>query len=545
MSQGKVMNSARCIGIIRIGIFLAGALVIGTPAYATFPGVDISLWDPHLAKKDRTNPEYLHIQGLAEEKKFSEALVAAEKLIGKRPKLGTPKILKALILYELGRYRAAWSVLQEARAIQPRHPAVHYANCQIYRHLGAVDLTDRSCEIAVQQHPNRPEAHYEKALTLAALGRMKKANQELTAAAALDPENAVYPFHRGMNLTYLNLPAEAIEAFKKAVALDPDDLESIYQMGFIYATQNNLEAAEQQLNRVYDTRRDHPKVEAARALLEFLKTKGPSQLPSEVNPAQFHFSRSKALYRDRDLGLALLEIQTAARLAPENKEIHHVLIGLASMLLRIQLAEKAVHQYMKIVGDAPQLKAKTYQELGDLKVMRGDIEGARKLYREAIRLGDPDDIGKISLGELPLPDSSIEPAPPPPPWIIQPSEGLNRKGEVFAHFGMYKRAVAVYSLALRMDPANLTAKLNTAAAYYHSNQFNRAIGLLEKILVSHPNHSNLFAHRVLLARAYARKGDDQGALTNLQMARRMKPDLVRSLKQDPAFAALRENPVFD
>ncbi|MFQ5481901.1 MAG: hypothetical protein ACE5ER_03990, partial [Nitrospinaceae bacterium] len=63
--------------------------------------------------------------------------------------------------------------------------------------------------------------------------------------------------------------------------------------------------------------------------------------------------------------------------------------------------------------------------------------------------------------------------------------------------------------------------------------------------VSHPNHSNLFAHRVLLARAYARKGDDQGALTNLQMARRMKPDLVRSLKQDPAFAALRENPVFD
>lgn len=118
--------------------------------------------------------------------------------------------------------------------------------------------------------------------------------------------------------------------------------------------------------------------------------------------------------------------------------------------------------------------------------MRGNLKQAKEFYTQAVELGDPGEIAKISLDELPKEDS-IPPTGPENNWYMNPPEALNQKGEIFAHYGMYQRAVNLYSMALRMDPNNLNSKLNTAMAYFGDKQFNRAIAILEKHW-SHTRH---------------------------------------------------------
>ncbi len=546
----------KCINISRrypiVPAVLIAVLLSPLTAYATFPNMDIALWDPHFSKNDRSKPEYLQVLELAKNKKFGQALTIVQSLEHESPHKGTPLILKSLLLFEVGKYVESQKAMQKARDIQPRHPAVHYHHCQLYRQLGVVDLAERSCNIAVQQHPDRPEAHYEAALTLGAQGRMKDANRALKKAAKLDPKNETFVFQMGLNYNYLNDIPLAIESFNKALELKPDYLEAAYQLGYAYATQNKMDMAQKFLNRVYDTRQSdpddalkaHPQVEAARVLLEFLKTNGPEKLPTRIEPAKYHLGRSQKLYKEGEYGLSLFEIQTAARLDPQNVNTRQILVGLSSLFLRVKVAEQAVNDLIKSAGDNKELKAKALQELGDLYVIRGNIPKARGFYSQAIELGDPGEIAKVSLEELPQGDS-IPPTAPDSDWYLNPPEALNQKGEIFAHYGMYQRAVNLYSMALRMAPNNLNSKLNTAMAYFGDKQFNRAIAILEKTLVTHPSHSHLFSHRILLAKAYAQTGNESEVLENLKKAKEINPAGLKKLKSDPAFKNIAQDPVFE
>jgi len=128
--------------------------------------------------------------------------------------------------------------------------------------------------------------------------------------------------------------------------------------------------------------------------------------------------------------------------------------------------------------------------------------------------------------------------------FIRPAEALNRKGEVFAHYGMFERALGVYSMVLRMDPTNLMGKLNSAAAYYNGGQNDHAISLLEKIFVTHPNHEHVLSHHVLLAKAYCKKGDIDLALKNLIWIKQTRPETLQTLKTDPAFEKIKGHELF-
>ena len=519
-------------------------LAVGTPAQATFPGKDISFWTEHEAKNDRKNPKYLQFHELAQNKDYEKARVLIDSIIAENPGKGTPRILKALLLNELGDYKKALRELQRGREIQRRHPAIHYGHCQIYRNLGEAVLSDRSCKITSQQHPKSPEAHYEYAQTLTAMGNMAVANQELNLAAELDPDNPIYFSEMGMNHFYLNQLKDAEKAFMKALALNPNDLESEYQLGYLYTVQNNLKKAQAHLNRVWDSRKDHPQVEAARILLEVIKKNQAGSLPEKVVPYKHHLSRSRALFQSSQYGLSLLEIQTAARLNPNDPAIHEILVGLSSMLLRLDLAEKSTTHLMAITKDNPAMQGRGFQELGDLSVMRGNLDTARAHYEKSKALGDPDKLAQLSLDELPLPDSKRPQALNPKEIFIKPIEALNRKGEVFAHYGMFQRALGVYAMVLKMDPTNLIGKLNSATAYYNGGQNNRAISLLEKIFVTHPNHQHVLSHHVLLAKAYVKKGDIDLAIKNLIWIKQTRPVTLQTLKNDPAFEKIKGHELF-
>ena len=528
-----------------LGVGLAmGFMMFSQSAEARFPGMDITLWDTHQAKEDRKNPAYLEIHKLVEEKKYDEAMQLVDRAHQQNPQKGTPLILKSLLLFEMKRYKESYALLQQGRDIQRRHPAIPFAHCRIYRILGNVELSDQACKIAVFQHPNSKDSHYQFAQTLAGMGYMELANKELDRAAKLDASNPIYHFERGMNFFYLNDLEQAEQSFLKALSLNPGDMESGYQLGYLYTLQKNFKQAEVHLNRIWQTRQDHPKVEAARALIELIKKGDTDKLPAQVNHHSYHLNRSQALYQSGEYGLSLFEIQTAARLKPNDKATHQIMVAIASLLLRLDLTDKSVKEVIRAHPNDKTLQAKGFQELGDMRVMRGQLDQAKDYYKKSEAMGDPDGLAKTSLAELPPQTPDTRTALDSREPFFDPAKSLNRKGEVFAHYGMYQRALALYSLALRIHPGHLMSKLNMAAAYYNMGVPHKTITLLERTLISHPDHEHILSHRVLLAKAYAQKGNRERALENLKLIQKIKPSVLRALRADPAFKDLRDHELF-
>jgi len=86
--------------------------------------------------------------------------------------------------------------------------------------------------------------------------------------------------------------------------------------------------------------------------------------------------------------------------------------------------------------------------------------------------------------------------------------------------------------------------LNTATAYFNSDNNGRTISILERLLVTHPNHDHILSHRFLLAKAYVKHGDLKGGLKNLQWIVDKNPAIKTQIQSDPVFKTLKENKEF-
>lgn len=519
--------------IAACGLALALA---ATPAGATFPSKTVAHWEISLSQ-ELNDPDYDRLQTLVKEKKYNEALELLGRKKAAGPRESTPPILEGFVLNEMGRYPEALDAILTGQALESRHPAIHFGFCQIYRNLGEVDPAERGCFIAIELHHESPEVYYESALTQAAKGDMERAAQDLKAAIRLDPSNGGYQRELGMALNYLNLIDDADKAFREALRLDPGDLDSAYQLAYLNAARKNGDEAKKFIMHILESRREHPKRKPAEILLDYIDKQQFDKLPLNIDPHQYHMGRSQALYREGRYGLSLIEIETAQRLKPDDMKTLEILVGMTSLLSRLEASERAVQKYIALSKENRQALAKGYQELGDIRLLQGRLEESKSFYEQARDQGDPAGLAKISLDEFPGPGHA--PAPALNPLFVDPAEAMNQKGEVFAHYGMYQRAIAIYSMAIRINPDHLGSLLNTATAQYKSGNYSRAISILERLLVTHPAHENILAHRLLLAQSYVKNGDLADGLKNLEIVVRMNPKMVDFIKSDPAFESLR------
>jgi len=520
-------------------IVLCIATVLSGPVNATYPSPDIAHWNLSLSN-ERNDPDYQKIRDLVSQKQFDEALSILDEKITSQPKEATPEILKALILNEKDDPKKALDALLIGFKKERQHPGLHFAFCQIHRKLGNGLTSEKACIIAAEQHRNDPLAHYEFALTLMARGKAKEANKELAKSVRLDPKNSKYIYEQGMVFNYLNQNDEAEISFKQAFSLDKGNVDAAYQLAYLYAIRKNKEQAEVYINHILDNHRNQPKANSAKLLREYIYKNATDKLPFKVVPGKYHLSRSQSLYRSKQFGLSIIEVETAARLSPNDLKVQEILVGIHSMFLRLDMTEKSVGQFIELAKDDEKLKSRGYQEWGDIEVLRGHMNKARELYEKAKKLGDPNGIAKTSLDEFPEKIESTERQPLDPNTLfINPTKALNRKGEIFAHFGMYQRAMGIYSMVLRMDPTNLTALLNTATANYRKEKYNRAISILERLFVIHPNHEHIIAHRLLLARSYVMNGDLGDGIKNLKIVLELNPGVKKVIASDPALEKLR------
>jgi tetratricopeptide (TPR) repeat protein len=519
--------------------FLSFNIFFTTSVLATYPTPDIAHWDLSVSD-ERNDADYKEAQDLVEQKNLDAALALLNKKIEELPKEASPVILKAFVLHEKGLAKESLESLLIAFKMERQHPALHFAFCQIHRKLGNAKISDRACIIAAQQHHKNPLTHYEYAKTLMGMGNAMEALKELTHAENLDPKNTSYPYEKGMIFLYQNNNHEAEKNFKKALSINNKNIEAAYQLAYLYATQDKDELSNTYVNKVLKMELQHPKVESAKLLRNYILKNQIGKLPKTISPKKYHLGLSKSLYQKKEYGLALIEIETAAKLNPTDLKTQEILVGMYSLFLRLDKAENTLLQLIESTNDKDPIKSRSYQEWGDIAVLRGKMKAAKKRYEKAKELGDPQGIAKITLKEFPDLNTPIDKLPlNPNELFINPTNSLNRKGEIFAHFGMYQRALGVYSMVLRMEPSNLTALLNMATVNYKNKKYNRTISILERLLIIHPNHENLLSHRLLLARAYVMKGDLGDGVKNVDIALKLNPNAKQMVLSDPVFEKLR------
>jgi len=524
---------------ISILLILLSSAIIPFQARATFPGKNIVFW-PLGQSSEQKDEDLIKAYDLATQKNYEQALVLIDQKINAFPKLTTPYIMRGLVLNEMHRYIPAIRALNKGQMIETRHPGIHYGFCEVYRNLGISSLSLRACKITGEIHRDSPEAHYEYAQTLRATGYMGLANKSLSLAAALDPNNAQYYYEKGMNFYYLNQYDNAEQSFLKALTIDPNDVDSGYQLAYIYAARQKEDLAKKQINRVLKIRKEHPKLRSAKLLLEYVENNAMEKLPLKIIPHEYHVGLSKSLYQSGQYGLALIEIETASKLRPNDLMIKEIVIGLTGFLLRIDKTEKLVKEMISLAGQTDIISAKGYQELGDIQVMRGNLSEARIYYEKALKLSDPNGIARQTLNELPKDNEPTTDSLTSAELFIEPSEALNRKGEIFAQHKMHQRAILMYSLALRLKPNHLPTMLNTATAYYNSDNYSKAISILERLLLSYPNHKDILAHRILLAQAYVKSNNRGKGLKNIAIAIKLRPEIKKAVKANPAFKSLQD-----
>ncbi len=530
--------------------FVASFFSFSSFTWAAFPGKNVEDWKKIWMPSAQAEPSFVQAYELAQEGKLKKALDLLESATINPKFQGPAEIIKGLIYNESEKYTLALNSFikgqkllvtsqQTTKKRRASHPALSYGFCVAYRNVGNGDLSERACHMSSQQNYETPEAHYETAQTLMALGKMTEARRELKLAAEKSETPSKYFYEIGLIRAYENDNQKAEEAFKKSFDLDNNNFDAAYQLAYTYTIQNKLDLANKFINIVLSSKEPNPKMGSARVLKDYINKNALDKLPKKIEASQYHLSRSKAFYKSKKYGLSLLEIETASRLAPKDLKIKEIQAGLNSVLFRIEGAKFTVNKIIELADQENHaLLSRSHQKLGDLMVMSGDVNQAKAHYQKAIALGDPDNLAKVALKELPK-ETKEKPPINPNEIIIAPEEGLNKTGEIFAHYGMYKSAIGVYSTALRLNPNYLPGMLNTGMAYFKSGDYGRAITILEKVLISYPMHRHIEAHRLLLSRAYVKKGDLRGGLDNLEELVKINPGLKQVISTDPIFQPLR------
>lgn len=186
----------------------------------------------------------------------------------------------------------------------------------------------------------------------------------------------------------------------------------------------------------------------------------------------------------------------------------------------------AVGYYRAALKNEPRNPA-LYNKLGIAYLQYGNHKEARKQFNQAIKLN---------------------------PQFV---DALNNVGAVDCIDKKYNPAIRALKKALALNETNASAHLNMAEAWMGlkqvdraMNEYARALELNADILSSEPDGVLIQVGtpqqraRVdyLIAKAYAKRGNLEGALEYLQRARDLRFEELASVYQDPAFTGLWNDP---
>lgn len=211
---------------------------------------------------------------------------------------------------------------------------------------------------------------------------------------------------------------------------------------------------------------------------------------------------------------------------------------------------------------AAQQTAKNYEFKGDLARARDENASAAAWYNAATRYDKSNavlfnklGIAELKSGQMDIARKAFGEAVKRDPSYV---DALNNLGAVNCLQKRYRPAVKYLKQALALDETKASAHLNLAEAWMGQKQLERAMNEYARALeldadilsstdkegvlaqISTPEQQALISY--LIAKAYAKRGNLDGALDYLQRAKNEHYREIASVYSDPVFAALWKDP---
>ncbi|MGO9637801.1 MAG: tetratricopeptide repeat protein [Terracidiphilus sp.] len=220
--------------------------------------------------------------------------------------------------------------------------------------------------------------------------------------------------------------------------------------------------------------------------------------------------------------------------------------------------------YGKTTPASPAAKieaARVAEEKGDLDRLHKEYGSALSHYQSAVRVNtkSADLFNKMGICEIQLKERSSARkdflrAQKLNPQFFAP---INNLGVLDLLDGRYKPSITYFKQALALDETNAHTHLNLASAWmglgdvdHAMNEYARALELDADVLSTTPEGTVAQVStpeqraRVsfLIAKAYAKRGNLDGALEYLRRAKEGHYPEMASVYKDPAFTALWDDP---
>ena len=397
------------------------------------------------------------------------------------PEFADAHLHLALALERTGRAREAMASYMDALRLRPASIESRYGLASVCAKLGDLDGAIALLQQVVRALPQLAEAHYNLGVNLwnrykSAAGlkhndELTTALKELEAAANLDPREPRFHVALGQLLAERQELSPAIEQLRIAAAQREDDPEYAYNLALVLRLNGDLTAAEAQLRSVL--RRDPQHARAHRALGLLLR-------------------------QQASFDAAAVELRLATASLPDDAEAHHLL---GTVLLKLNRVDEAMAQLREAIRLDPAL-VEARVNLAQALARSGEaalIEAARTQQAEVRRLNDENArIGRTLV-------------------LLQTASERTAGGDTAAAIAQLREAIEItpafpeahYQLGLALERASAP-----------SSDIERTF---RTVLQLNPDHAPARHH---LGALLARRGDVEGAKSELQRAIELAPGLV-------------------
>jgi len=372
-------------------------------------------------------------------------------------------------------------------------------------------LGSLQCVSQTASRQQQIESHGHQAQEFLKEKRPDLAIPEFRAIVALDPNNADARGNLGVLLFFQLAYADAIPQLRAALSLRPALWKIQALLGMAEARTGSSKSALTDLEKAFPKLQEEKvQIEAGMELIEIYSGSG------DLDRAAATISLLRSLY------------PTSEEVLYASYRIHSDLAG-ESMLSLSLVAPKS---------------ARMHQVMAHEMERQGDIEGAIRNYREALKL-DPQLIGlHFELAE------ALMSAPSATERVEAEAEykaalGTNqfdekaesRLGDIAAQRGDVPEAYSHYSRAVQLQPNDAEAGIGLAKTLMQMNEPDKAQLLLEHALQLDPTSAAAHFRLSTIYRQAGRPADAQHELAEYQKYKGMKEkllDLYREMRLNPA-----------
>jgi tetratricopeptide (TPR) repeat protein len=307
------------------------------------------------------------IQALLDRHDYAGAEQAVHARLASSPEWETGHLLLAQIYNTTGRHEMAERAGLAAMRLRESLDAL-MALAVADMNLRKLNESIAWLEKAAKRQPNDPEIYRVLGLDYALGGNMQESVKAFRHATQLAPENADLAYLEGRALYEIEKFPEARQALERAVERNPLSTRSWTALGQVYDRMGDTASAGRHYRKALEvcgsTQREcaWPQME-----LGFLASRHSGEKEAEqyfrravdARPdwAKPHFYLGKTLAASGNLAAALAELESAARLEPDQSQHHYQLAQVYRRLGKVKQSEQHLARYRELVETERNKKA--------------------------------------------------------------------------------------------------------------------------------------------------------------------------------------------